>query len=236
VRTGPSPDDQRLVPVPVRRAAAVLAAGCAVVFLALAVRFRGASIGGAFDDRVLGWLQQHADIPFSAVARLTGLVPPVFFLVVIALSIAALALRQWRSAALVVLGPGLSMVVVEVGKTIVGRTLDGRLAMPSGHTAGVTSVSLVVAILVVDRLRSHVVPAAVLGMAAVSLLACVIGVLMVLGGYHYATDTIAGYCAAIATTLAVAFAVDALAGSGARARQRGMPRASDRRSSESRLG
>jgi membrane-associated phospholipid phosphatase len=223
VSAEPSPDDQRLLPCRIRRPAAALAAGCAVVFLALAIRYRGASTGGAFDSRVLHWLQAQNDLPFSVVSRLTALVPPVFFLVVIVLAIAALALRQWPSAALTVFGPGLSMLVVEVGKSVVGRTLDGRLAMPSGHTAGVTSVSLIVAILVVDRLRGRVLPAAVLGLAAVSLMAGVIGVLMVLGHFHYATDTIAGYCAAVATTLGVAFAVDAVADPEIRGRRQGMP-------------
>ena len=211
VRAGTWQDVHLLLPAPLRRPAAALAAGYTVVFLALAVRYRGANTGGAFDGRVLGWLQRRDDLPFSVVLRLTGLVPPVFFLVVVLASIAALALRQWRSAAFVILGPGLSMLVVEVSKVLVGRSLHGRLAMPSGHTAAVTSVSLMVAILVVARLRSRVLPAAALGFAVVSVLACAIGVLMVLGHFHYATDTIAGYGAATATTLGVAFAVDALA-------------------------
>jgi hypothetical protein len=221
MRTEPSQDDQLLLPVPLRRPAALLAAGCTVVFLALAVRYRDATTGGTFDHRVLRWLQHREDISVHLASRLTGLVPPIFFLVVVALSIATLALRQWRSAALAVLGPGLSMLVVEGGKFLVDRTLDGRLALPSGHTAGVTSVSLVVVILVVDRLRGGVLPAAALGLAAVSLMAGAIAVLMVLGHFHYATDTIAGYCAATATTLGIAFAVDALAGVRARARQPG---------------
>jgi undecaprenyl-diphosphatase len=211
----------------------VLAVGCAVVCLALAVKYRGTSTGGILDRWVFHWLQQRDGIPFHVVSRLTGLVPPVFFLVVIALALATLVARRWRYAALVILGPGLSVLVVEVGKSIVGRTLDGMLAMPSGHTAAVTSVSLVVALLILDHLRSRVVAAAVLGLAAVTLMACVIAVLMVVGRFHYATDTIAGYCAAMATTLGVALAVDAVAN------RRSRPVAPDdraARSSGSRLG
>jgi undecaprenyl-diphosphatase len=212
-----SPDDQRLLPGRIRRPAAVLAAACAVVFVVLAVKYHGDDTGGTFDNWVFGSLR-HRHLPNHALTRLADLVPPVFALVVTALTITTLALRKWRYAALAVLGPGLSMLVVEGGKNIVGRTLDGMLALPSGHTAGVTSVSLVVAALLIDRLRSHVVLAAALALVAVTIMACAIALVMVAARFHYATDTIAGYCAATAITLGVAFALDAIASSRARVR------------------
>jgi undecaprenyl-diphosphatase len=121
-------------------------------------------------------------------------------------------LRAWRAAALAVLGMGLTGAVVEGLKHLVGRTLDGQLAMPSGHTAGTTALATAVALLVLGRIRPRRPVAAGAGaLLVVTALAAVVAVTMTTLRLHYATDTVAGWGAGLAVTLAVAFTVDAAA-------------------------
>jgi len=75
----------------------------------------------------------------------------------------------------------------------------------------------VVALLVVGRSRAHALLAAAVGAATVTVAAGAVAFVLVALHWHYATDTLAGYCIAVAGTLGVAFAVDALTARRARA-------------------
>lgn len=196
----------RLVPRPLGRSAVVLAVACVVVFVALAIRYRGGHEPGLLDESVYSHLTKLG-MPRGPLTLAVDAVPPTFGAVVAAFTVVLAAQRRWRAVALAALGPGLALLLAEAGKRVVGRSLDGMLALPSGHTAGVASVIATVAVLRVSRAR-HPGRAAVLGLLAVTLAAAAIGVAMVVLRFHYATDIIAGYCVGVAVPLAVAFAVD----------------------------
>jgi membrane-associated phospholipid phosphatase len=207
---GSEKDDRRLLPAPLRLPAALLAGVCAVVFVALAVRYAGDRTAGRLDDRLFAVLPD-AGTPGAgkrALNHVATAAPLVAVGVVVVLTIALLVARRWRDAAFAALAPGLTLLVAEVAKPLVDRTTDGFLAMPSGHTAGVTSVALTIAVLLLQRFRAHVVRAAVLGWLAATLLGTAMALVMVSLHFHYPTDTVGGYCAAVATTLAVAFGID----------------------------
>jgi undecaprenyl-diphosphatase len=210
----PDDDGARILPVAIRRPAAVLAVVCAVAFLALAVRYHGDSRAGRFDGWVAGWLGSEARV----LSTVSVLAPPLFTALAAVATVTELALRNWRYAALTALGPGLTLLVTELGKVLVDRRIDGSLALPSGHTAGVTSVCLALAIVLIDRARGHVVLGATGGLVVATALGAAMALVMVAGHSHYATDTVAGYCVAVATTLGVAFAIDGVAGRSARGR------------------
>lgn len=207
--TAPFPDD-RLVPGPIRRPAAALAAVCAVAFLALAVIYHGAARAGRLDSTAFAVLPHASESgPVGAVATAA---PFVAFGVAVVVTTAMLAARRWRAAALAAAGPAVAMLVTEVGKQIIDRRINGYLALPSGHTAGVTSVALAVAVLMAGRSRAHVLRTAVLGLLATTLLGAGIALVMVVVHGHYATDTVAGFCVAVATTLGTALAIDRWSG------------------------
>lgn len=164
------------------------------------------SIVAAVGALVAVWLAVAVHDGTFAVAQGSGTValavdflgePVGAVLVMAGLVAATLPERSWRWTALAVAGPGLTVVLTTVVKPLVGRTINGpHLSYPSGHTAYVTAVGLVAALLLARRLGGFVpltitVPAgcaAAMAWAQVSL------------GAHYVTDTIGGYGTALAVT------------------------------------
>jgi undecaprenyl-diphosphatase len=217
VTAEPLPDRRRLLPAAIRLPAAVLAVCCAVGFVVLAVRYHDVHTYGRFDRWVSDSVPRWRDLPHAVLAPLTDVLPAVLLVLTGVVAIAALVTRRWSYAALAVLGPGLTMLLTEVGKLLVGRLHEGAPSLPSGHTAAVTSVAVVMALLVVGRSRAHPVLAAAVGAATVTVAAGAMAFVLVALHYHYATDTIAGYGIAVAGTLGVAFTVDAFTARRARA-------------------
>ncbi|MCU1613568.1 MAG: hypothetical protein JWO98_1108, partial [Frankiales bacterium] len=198
-----------LVPPRLRRAAAGLAGLCAVIVLVLAVRYHGDRQPGRLDTWVFLDLLGGFRTQESAMGDLSSFASPMSVgLAGVVLAVTFLVSRRPRLAALSVVGPAVTGVVVETGKHVVDRTIHGGLALPSGHTAGATSILLVIALGFLGRTRTHLVWAAVVALVAVAAGASVIGVAMVSQGAHYATDTVAGFSAAVVVTLALALAVD----------------------------
>jgi undecaprenyl-diphosphatase len=199
-----------LLPSGLRAPAAALAALAAVVVGVLGVRYAGDSAPG----RVDGHLDRAVDaLPGHEIARtVTHFGSPVFVTLAAALlALACLLGRRYRAAALAVAGPGLTGLVTTFGKPVVDRTIGhhGELAFPSGHTGGATSLALVVALLVAGALRLGSAGTAVLAALCAVMAGGVVGTGMVLGGGHYPTDVIGGFCAATAAVLAVALVLDA---------------------------
>ena len=102
--------------------------------------------------------------------------------------------------------------LVPLGKHLVGRTLAGQLSLPSGHTTGVTSVAVVVALLVLRATDRPTLAACVTGLVVATLAGLAIGAVMVLLRFHYPTDIMAGWAVAVACTLGTALAIDRLSG------------------------
>ena len=94
--------------------------------------------------------------------------------------VAALVQRRWRLAAMTAVTPVLGVLLARLGKQIFGRTRDGVVAYPSGHT---TLATIVYAMAVL-----------VIGVTAWTVVAAVLMLLLAVVGqavsYHYFTDTI----------------------------------------------
>jgi undecaprenyl-diphosphatase len=154
----------------------------------------------------------------GALSRVADAVPLVATALAAATVIVCLRAHRWAFAAFAVIGPLLTTVIVELGKRAVDRTIHGYPALPSGHTAGATSVLVVLALLLLAQSRRHVLATGGLLLAGVAVGAAAVGLTMVSIDAHYSTDTVAGFGTALAVTLGVAFALDA--GSARRARTR----------------
>ena len=122
----------------------------------------------------------------------------------------ALHQDQPITAALVNLGnPGQATVLVDlILKPLIGRLSYGHLSFPSGHTTVVTAVAFTTAILIAGaRWPRSTILRLVAGLAAVAV-AVGVAISLVALRVHYATDTVAGYCVALATVLTVALCLD----------------------------
>lgn len=197
------------VPAPLRRPIAALAIAAALVGAALGVVYSGASTAGTVDQWAFDALPRARTLAslIDFVGEPLGMAVSVTLLAAL-----CLLLGRRRLALLAGAAPGLSAVVTTVLKPVVGRTIHGDfLAYPSGHTAVATALGLVLALLAVDlfQLGRHASLLLVVTGAATA------GVAMawsqVTLGAHYPTDTLGGFCAALAVVPATAWLVDRIA-------------------------
>ena len=176
----------------------------AVALVTLGFVFAGQSVGASMDVGIRADLRALGE-PWHQIALVidwTG-EPVGATLVFATLVIVFLRKGNRRAAFLAVAGPAAAVVVTTGMKPLVGRTInDGFLSFPSGHTASATAFALVVTM----------VAGRVWVMALVTVLAAAaMAWAQVLLNAHYPTDTIGGFCAALAVVPAVAWVVDRVA-------------------------
>jgi undecaprenyl-diphosphatase len=215
--TPPAPSsvlaDPRLLPAGLRRPAVVVAAGSAVVLGLLALLVGHTSAPTAFDvwgEHLVRGLHVLPD-GWTDIAVAAG--DPVF-VVAVAVVVAAWCAwrRQWRPAAVVVAGPGLTGVAELVLKALVGRTIGaGDLAFPSGHTAGSAALVLALTLVVAAVLQGRREPVLAVGALAGVAVAVVVAVGLVAERAHYPTDTIGGFSLAVVMSIVAALAIDGFA-------------------------
>jgi membrane-associated phospholipid phosphatase len=198
-----------VVPSPVRRPVAVLVTVAAATFAVLAVRYAGTSSAGGVDVRVdavvdaLGhqWLVRHVTALGS---------PPLVAALACALAVVCLLLGRRRLALLAVIGPGLTGLATTICKPLLGRTIDGGLAFPSGHTGGATSLGLIMALLLISLLRPGRGGALAILAAGGLVVGGGVGAAMVASNVHYPTDTLGGFCTAVVMVCGSALLLDRL--------------------------
>lgn len=200
---------QHVVPPGTRRAAAVAAGVGVAVLVVFGLRYRGESqprwldtqIQDAVDDVGPGrspWL--HAVVLLGS--------PPTVVVLAFLLAGVALHLGRRRLALVAVLGPGLTGVATTTLKPVIGRTLDGEFAFPSGHTGGATALAVVTALLFAAVLRTGHRAGTALILGAPLLMAVALCLAMTAGHWHYPTDAVGGAAAAVAVVLGIALVVE----------------------------
>jgi len=126
----------------------------------------------------------------------------------IALCVACLVAGRRSLALLAAVGPLMTVLATIALKPLVDRTKDGDLAYPSGHASVATALALVAGLLLVSVVRLPPLAAAA-AMVVVALPVSVgMGVAMVAANYHYATDVVGGFCAAVSVVLGLALLMD----------------------------
>ncbi|GLF92983.1 phosphatase PAP2 family protein [Streptomyces yaizuensis] len=141
-----------------------------------------------------------------------------------ALAVAAVAgclLLRWpRAAVLAVAAAVLAVGVTKLLKPLVGRTINGEhLSYPSGHTAFLTALALVGALLAAGRLGLGRTAGAFLVLSSALVAGAAMGWAQVALDAHYPTDVLGGWCTALAVVPATAWLVDQVADSGLRKRR-----------------
>jgi membrane-associated phospholipid phosphatase len=202
----------RLLTQNARRWAVGLALVLGALVIALGVDFASARTATRFDIRVMlhlySWYPDRRAIAHR-VAELGGSAAVAG--VTIVLVVALYATQRYRAAALAVLGPLVATGLTEwVLKPEIDRRILGYVTYPSGHATGAFSVATVLAVVLLGAGGPRVA-ARIAAVVVVFALACLVAVSLVVAGYHVPTDTLGGAGVGIATVLALAVAIDAVA-------------------------
>ncbi|MFC9738827.1 phosphatase PAP2 family protein [Streptomyces noursei] len=182
----------------------------ALVVVVLGVRYAGGSKPGTVDAWIRGAVDGAGPSWRYVALALDFLGEPAGSATLVAATVTGcLLLRRPRAAVFVVAGVGLTVGTATLIKSLVGRTIHGdNLSYPSGHTAFLTAISLVVALLVTGRLGLGRAAGTLLVLAAALVAGGAMGWAQVALGAHYPTDALGGGCTALAVTSATAWLVD----------------------------
>ena len=201
-------DSRPIIPPPLRRPLAIVAVLAAVAVVVLGVIYGGTSSGGAFDLALQPWLTSSTTAwhPLALTIDFCG-EPVGLVSLVVVLTVLSLVLRRPRMAVQVVLGTGLAITATTIIKHFADRTIhETFLSYPSGHTASATALAMAAVMLVWHRLR----PAAAFALLMVVALVVGAAAAWAQAGLvaHYPTDTIGGWCTALAVVPATAWLID----------------------------
>ncbi|MBB4906287.1 phosphatase PAP2 family protein [Actinophytocola algeriensis] len=174
----------------------------AIALVVMGFVFAGQSAGAAVDIGVREELRQLGSTWRQLALAVDWLAEPVGAVVVLGTCVLLfLRARNRFAAVLVVVAPAAVVVVTTGMKPLTGRTInDGFLAFPSGHTAFLAAVALVVTLSVARRLVVVMVVTLAAGLA--------MAWAQVLLNAHYPTDTLGGFCVTLAVVPVVVLALD----------------------------
>lgn len=193
----------------------------ALVTLVLGLHYAGQHSAGRIDKALDTRLRYHLRGHLLLLHRIVALADPLTVVVVCALlGVAFFVLRRRRLAALAVLGPATASGTTEfVLKPAFGRRLNDWLSFPSGHTTVSVAIAIVLVVFFLGPSRPAWSAAARWTASAAAVIgAGAVATALVGSGYHYATDTIGGLCAAVCVVLSVALVIDRTADAAARRR------------------
>ena len=213
LEVGPAQPAPAVLPPSLRVWLGLIAALAALVAVVLGALYAGHSEPGSVDV----WIQPAVDgVPSSwrnAALAVDYLGEPAGAAMLVMATVAGcLLLRRPRAAVLVVAGTGMTVGTTTLLKPLVGRTINGPyLSYPSGHTAFLAALALVVALLAAGRLGLGRAAGTVLVLAAALVAGAAMGWAQVALGAHYPTDVLGGWCTALAVIPATAWLVDRIA-------------------------
>ncbi|TCK26450.1 phosphatase PAP2 family protein [Pseudonocardia endophytica] len=199
---------------PLRRPAPAVIAVALAVAVALGVWYSGDPVAGRVDRRTESIVDSVTGDHWRFFSRIVELGSPQFVVLwAVLLAGAALLLHRPRHAVLAIVGPGVTGVATTVLKPLVGRSIgdSAGYAYPSGHTGGATSIALAVALLVIGLAPTGRAVAVTVVASAALLAGGVVGTGMITIGAHYPTDTVGGFCFAVAIGLGSAMVIDRVA-------------------------
>ncbi|MFJ2766269.1 phosphatase PAP2 family protein [Streptomyces sp. NPDC087300] len=190
----------------------VIAVIAALVVVALGIVYSGHSEPGTVDRWVIDPTADSVRRPWRYVALATDFLgePAGAAALIVAVVACCLLLRGPRAAVFVVAGTGATVVTATLLKFPVARTIHGddNLSYPSGHTAFLTALALVVTLLATGRPGVGRTAGTLRALGAALLAGAAMGWAQVALGAHYPTDVLGGWCTALAVVPATGWLVD----------------------------
>jgi membrane-associated phospholipid phosphatase len=199
-----------LLPGRMRCPAVVVMLLAVLVIAVLGMRYAHQEMAGQLDRTLDAFIRTHTRQDQTLTRALVSLGDPSHAAILLAAVAGAAAMaRRWSGVVLTIGGTLTAVMITElILKPLIGRLRYGHLTFPSGHTTAVASVATATAILLTGAQRPcSVALRLATGLAAV-LVAGSVAVALIARHIHYATDTVAGSCVALATVLALALALD----------------------------
>ncbi|WP_447040513.1 phosphatase PAP2 family protein [Streptomyces sp. DSM 118878] len=201
-----------VLPPSLRAWLGVVAALAALVVVALGVMYAGHSQPGTVDRWFVEPTADSVRPPWRYVALATDFLgEPIGAAVLVVAAVAGcLWRRRPRAAVFIVVGVCVAVGTTTLMKPLVGRTIhgDGNLAYPSGHTAFLTALALMAALLATGRLGLGRAAGTLLTLAAALAAGAAMGWAEVALSAHYVTDVLGGWCTALAVVPVTAWLVD----------------------------
>jgi membrane-associated phospholipid phosphatase len=181
------------IPPPVAIIAGLVVATLGTIY------FAGGNLG-TFDGRAEPW--DALRNPWRTIALAIDFCGEPLGSTILTITVVAgcLLLRRVKLAVTAVAGIGLTIAATTALKPIVGRTIHGEyLSFPSGHTAFATALALIVALTITDVFHPGKRGSTLTIVALVLPAAAAMGWAQVMLSAHYPTDTLGGFCTALAT-------------------------------------
>ncbi|MEU6265395.1 hypothetical protein [Saccharopolyspora shandongensis] len=196
----------------VRRPAGLAAIACALVVLVLGARHGGQAGPGGLDLAVEHWLRTHiADQQLRVLHGIAELGDrsPTMAATALVTSIGYLSGR-WTHVLLAALAPATAIVLSQLLKPLIGRTINDYWALPSGHTTGLVALLGVVGVFLLHRTNIYLSVLRGLAFAGLGFVATVMVVVLIRMHLHYTTDVVAGACLAFSAVIGIALLLDRL--------------------------
>ncbi|MGA4844203.1 phosphatase PAP2 family protein [Streptomyces sp. G45] len=211
------------LPAALRPPLALIAALGALTTVVIGILYAGHSAPGRVDRWFVDPTADAIGPPWRRLALAVDFLgePAGAALLVVAVATACLLLRGPRAAVLAVAASGAAVGTTTLVKPLVGRTIhgEGNLSYPSGHTAFLTTLALVTALLATGRLGLGRAAGTALALGAALAAGAAMGWAQVSLSAHYPTDVLGGWCTALAVVPATAWLVDRAADAGPRPRR-----------------
>jgi undecaprenyl-diphosphatase len=204
-----------VLPPSLRASLGPIAALATLVVVVLGVLYAGHSEPGRVDRWIIQPPADSVRPPWRRFALAMDFLgePAGAAMLIVAAMAGCLLFRRPRAAVLVVAGAALAVGTATLLKHLAGRTIhgDGNLSYPSGHTAFVTALALMAALIATGRLGLGRTAGTLLVLAAALVAGATMGWAQVALGAHYPTDVLGGWCTALAVIPATAWLVDRVA-------------------------
>ncbi|MDA3624185.1 phosphatase PAP2 family protein [Saccharopolyspora sp. WRP15-2] len=220
-RAGPSPNAAGpvvrrsvLIAPPLRWPLALVAGACLLVLVALSVRYAGHTEPSALDLAARRWLRAHiADQHIGALHEIgeLGNHRPALAATALICGIGYLSGR-WKQLLLPAIGPPAAIVLSQLLKPLIGRTINDYWALPSGHTTALVALLTTAGVIWFHRTSITVTVLSGLAFFGLGCVTTAMATSMTSLNLHYATDIVAGGCLGFAVVVAVALALDHLDG------------------------